>query len=1138
MRVCFALALMLFSTELLHAQGDWQVTTSPSAKLAYKHNGLYGGIKTQEAWDKEFKKVFEKGDVAASRFLILHAKKNELTFDVNALLQKSVTLKTSAMTQMLLAQGADPSAKDSSGNQALHLAVKTLSTQNVELLLRRTDVDVNAENGQGERSIGLAVASNNEQVVKQVLKRRPDLDFKLWGTDFKEWVLKKDNVEGFKVFYADLNARKLPLDDEGQTILHKAAKYNASRITMYLLKKGANTRVPAGKVQANDAGHLPIPFEYAVTSGHVNTIRAYLEHDKKFVHYRDPKGHDTLMQIAFETGNWELADLVLKFNPDFALGNEKGEYLGDTLKRVKETSDPKDVEGQKSITKYETLLSNKKATSEKILAHAMKYNDTASLEKHVKGLSNSHYSDLAETFISLTDDDQKKIKLFKAILKHWRSRTQSPWNYVATPDFFNPKNFLYFKAVYETLGDEGLYYCDAVACPLGTALIEGGPPLVKLMSKLKPPLNFNRTYSYSEYSDPRVTGYYQSYLDYLDHELERIKPTSSHSRIKTLTEMRSLLVKQGAFTREEQDAIAERAAVLIRTGRGKDLLKQYKPEKLAHIAQGAILSHAIFYNDENLVKALLPHHRDYFYGPAAGTFAGTKTQKILTAAGIKLNHPINCADYFAYYDNPIHHEQLIKILKQTQLSLCQDSDALLTYAIYKNSEPLISALLELPTVAAKVKKPNSKSALHVAVHECDLATTKKLLTIGADPNFDFMGAGVPLRTLAGRNKCKNIPELAAELIKKGADVNAVTESDSLIRTAMITKNVTAFKILIEAGAKLYRDPNNTTRFPISEIEFLASQNRSEYQDFWEILEEKNIDPVRTRQCRPWTDTSFTYSSNKGPFDILNNQIIRFREKQRTAQNESSCESIKGQIEAEYTRDILIFNDHVEKWKQVAKTYRSKYIKNSYYGFDNDVAKFQKLGLPMDRAEGTVAYNSLCCGYSELSRCLSQTVCDDKQPERDSSAVFCDRFANTPMKVREMGIQIKHVNFKELKAEAKNLINKHDLEPLPSLHFAVADEFGSPNDPVFEFIVPLHLRRKGQPIDDNRVIDKIIDEQIPHLYAKMSLDSLHSYVAWKYPHCSDRFPVGSKVSADKLNKTISPQKQNTKNSTSTEGTNAK
>ena len=1122
------------------AQDDWQVTTSASAKLAYKHRGLYSGIKTQEAWDQEFKKVFEKGDVAASRFLIIHAKKLELKFDVNALLHKAVTLKTSAMTQMLIAQGADPTAKDSSGNQALHLAVKSLSVKNVELLLKRPDVNVDAENAQGERAIGLAAASTNEQVIKQVLKKKPNLDFKLWGTQFKEWVFKKDNVEGFKLFYPNLNAKKLPIDDEGQTVLHKAAKYDAARITSYLLKKGANAHVLAGKaLTSSKEEHRKTPFDYAVANGHVKTIRTYLEYDRKFVGYREPKSRDTLLHIAFETSNWELADLILKFKPQFYQANQRGEFLGDTLQRVKNDSDPKDAELANNIARYEPVLANKKATMANLSERVLKYNDQGVFDTYVKEASRDDVLELFTTMLLPEPTHKNKLSLFKRLLKsarqHFSSKEPS-WIYSTSPYIFHPENFQYFKAIYDTFGPSGLYQCTNQDCPFAEAWTIGGPKFAKLLSTLKPPPSFNATANSVEWG----ALHNESYLDRLDNQIRKLKTSNSNyrSEIKRLEEVRAALVAQGALTIGEQDLILEKASLLIKAGRGKELLKKYKPEQLAHLAKGAILLHAVLYNDDVLLKALLPHNSKQFNLPTAGTLAEPEIKKILTKAEIPVDAPINCSEYlnhFLYHgEEPIHREQLLKTIKRTQLALCHDTTDILLNAISNQSEPLVEALLELPPIKTAIRAPGKILPLHAAIKKCAGPIIKKLLAAGADPNVDHYGEGTPLVALSTRQECQNPSQLSglvAEFVKAGADVNGSIAWRTPLVMAVAEGKLDIFKELIDAGATLYPKNLNQLHKPMSASEQIAfEKDAGKQQPFWDYLYEKDINPVAIRPCYRWDAVNSTVENNNF-FDALNRESLRFRKKQKSAQSVASCENLKAEIETQYTHDVLVFSQHVAKWKFVANMFSYELSADPDYGFDVDVERFESLKLSRDKAQKDISFDALCCGFAANERCNSQLVCGDRMQDRESSAVFCDRFADTPLKLREMGLQFEHVKFKDLSSENQSLITKHGLEKPPTLHIALTNELGSPDTKTFELVIPFQ-------INDNKVVEKIVDEQIPSLYAKMGLDSLHSYVSWKYPHCSTLFSVDAKVSTDKFNKTISPQKVDPNKSTKSEGTNAK
>lgn len=89
----------------------------------------------------------------------------------NTALHAAIAGKRTEIVPLLLDQAADPEAKDSGGNTALHLAAHEGVPEIVEQLLRRGGVNVNSRRDDGKTPLAVALAEGKTEVA-DLLRRR------------------------------------------------------------------------------------------------------------------------------------------------------------------------------------------------------------------------------------------------------------------------------------------------------------------------------------------------------------------------------------------------------------------------------------------------------------------------------------------------------------------------------------------------------------------------------------------------------------------------------------------------------------------------------------------------------------------------------------------------------------------------------------------------------------------------------------------------------------------------------------------------------------------------------------------------------------------------------------------------------
>ncbi len=137
----------------------------------------------------------------------------------------------------LIAQGADPNARDAQGRTPLTFALLAESDRAIAALLAAPNIDVNAANQKDETPLMMAAIKGRLDLVKLLYKRHAQINRPGWtplhyaasGPDngVAAWLIQQG---------ADINARA----PNGNTALMMAAKYGPYDLAVKLLKLGAD----------------------------------------------------------------------------------------------------------------------------------------------------------------------------------------------------------------------------------------------------------------------------------------------------------------------------------------------------------------------------------------------------------------------------------------------------------------------------------------------------------------------------------------------------------------------------------------------------------------------------------------------------------------------------------------------------------------------------------------------------------------------------------------------------------------------------------------------------------------------------------------------------------------------------------
>lgn len=1133
---------------------DWQVTTPQWKKTLYKNQVRYGGIKTQEAFDREFKKAFEKGDTAAVKFLAGVAKRNKLEFDVNeedekgqTLLHKSASRPSASMSAALLELGADATVEDEFGNQPLHVAVKSMSTKNVDVLLRAKDVDVNAQNKMGERPIGLAVAAGslgnaqNDAMIREIMERKPDLDFKINGTEFREWVIQKDNVSGLKLFYPKVEKKGFSKDPEAAELMHAAAKYDSARIVGYLMDKGVSGRATT-KTSSKPA------FEVALMNGHNRTIRVFVDRDRKLGSFRQAASGDSIAHFAVDTGNFELLDFVVKNKLPLGLKNNNGERPIDILRRVRDFFDP---DTAKLFAKYEPLLAKQaeaeRKAEEKLAKRkdaawekALRTDNPAPIMAYIEGV------DREQAFAILAmigKEDEPKPRLLKALLKTHKSEFKAAGGRAFfEKSLYSSQNFELFKAMWEVLGHEAFYTCDIESPPMSMLMGNADVAFLKKAFKLKPPIDLQAKSSCSEASAMEILEVQIQNRRALVSSVNdpALKADLERSLDRSI-ELRDYLKKAGYLTKAQLADLNYEFRQEINKGSGADFLKKQSPRVISLLAQSENTPElAVFKGDVESAAILLDAMSKEARAKGSWLPGSPKMEALLAKKRIKLPQKFACVESLLTFGSEMGFGKVGEWLKTNGISRCSETPQAVYQGLLSNmmvagygpfkdfmSIPEFKGFINTVTLPGlgrgdKVKAIHMAAGEGVSYPKCDPDIFNELLKMGADVNAqayirngtEFIGVlGILTQTNCEESRRAALLDVS---LKAGAEIEGTSdERISPLARAVKHSDFTSFKTLLDAGASLA--PRNHDSLSVPELLAVSRPYRRE-SDFWTEIEKKKLSPVVVRQCIR-APNKFQ-DSYRGP-KIINARVHNFEKAKRDEERASvSCENVKATVKAEYTAAVLAFVSDVDKWLELAGWYFGPRTRDQ---FEKVAAKE---GFPIDFTpvrHGFAAQHSLCCSYSSLQRCLDQFVCEKNAALKKVTKPYCDRFMDREY-TESLGLVLEF--------DRNNYIadaTRHGSLPGYEFSGLATVLLRGENGTYLRLTVPSKVRA----LDDKKKLDaktrraliaKFVALQRNQAFKDMKLATLGDYVRWKYPSCASSIVGADKIAFDAVIKRAKPVKK--------------
>lgn len=199
----------------------------------------------------------------------------------------------------LLSNGADPNAKNKTGETPLHVAATGNARDVAELLLSK-GADVNAKGDLGAAPLHYAAMSNSKAVAALLLAQGADVNRKsedgMTPLHLAAGCNAKDVAELLLTKGADVNAKA----STGSTPLHLAAMYNAWNVAELLLAKGADVNAKANNKRT--------PLHLAAYRN-AKEVAALLLAKGADVNAKDKDG-TTPLALAVQEGHSALADIL------------------------------------------------------------------------------------------------------------------------------------------------------------------------------------------------------------------------------------------------------------------------------------------------------------------------------------------------------------------------------------------------------------------------------------------------------------------------------------------------------------------------------------------------------------------------------------------------------------------------------------------------------------------------------------------------------------------------------------------------------------------------------------------------------------------------------------------------------------
>ena len=239
--------------------------------------------------------------------------------DANGVFLKAIETSNQPIAAFALSKGANKSAINEEGKNALLLAIENGDQPMIEYAISELKLDVNAVSASNENALMLACKSQNLMLVKQLLDQTANLEFENnLGETALFYANRNDNPALFDLFL-QRNVNLNHADHAGNSVLLRAAALNKSERVKLLIDRGANC------AQVNEDGFNALSYLVEVNGAMVDIPLTEIFLAKGLSINSCGKSNETMVYKAALAGNLQLLEWLRSKGADFNPKNSNGQ---------------------------------------------------------------------------------------------------------------------------------------------------------------------------------------------------------------------------------------------------------------------------------------------------------------------------------------------------------------------------------------------------------------------------------------------------------------------------------------------------------------------------------------------------------------------------------------------------------------------------------------------------------------------------------------------------------------------------------------------------------------------------------------------------------------------------------------------
>ncbi|MGV7222039.1 MAG: ankyrin repeat domain-containing protein [Nitrospinales bacterium] len=231
-------------------------------------------------------------------------------------LHRAVARKDLKEVTRLIDEGMDVDTREDRGATALYEATRRGYLDIMQFLLNK-GADVNAKENNGFTPLHIAAEYHQADAMRLLITNKANLNARSKGnhTPLRQAAAQAWHEDGLMAeILIDSGADMTIGSYDGCFPIYCAIGANNVGFVSNMLERGANANMKKDEQSI---------LEYAVTKGNLDMVRTLLDH-KANVNYRKPSDGSTALMVAIEKHQWDIAKLILNYNPNFYTRDNRG----------------------------------------------------------------------------------------------------------------------------------------------------------------------------------------------------------------------------------------------------------------------------------------------------------------------------------------------------------------------------------------------------------------------------------------------------------------------------------------------------------------------------------------------------------------------------------------------------------------------------------------------------------------------------------------------------------------------------------------------------------------------------------------------------------------------------------------------